>query len=162
MPSTVQKVYEFLQFSKFADTKDNWKMLHAAIVCFHYIAYVRNINVNKYVQNGREGTWYSPECTYRAPIVFPPQVLKKYSSFSSSSINVFFRCQCVYCLSSTSGTVWNPSAGAITEHSKSAKDRDPYSNSQLCGEPRPPKSVPYHANTQAITLATDSLLSTLR
>ena len=44
------------------------------------------------------------------------------------------RCPCVYCLSSRSGIVFNPSAGAITDHSQSAKDIDPYFKSQLCVE----------------------------
>ena len=41
-------------------------------------------------------------------------------------------CQCVYCfVSSRSGIVFNPSAGAITDHSQSTKDIDPYFKSQL-------------------------------
>ena len=38
---------------------------------------------------------------------------------------------CVLFLSSRSGIVFNPSAGAITDHSQSAKDIDPYCKSQL-------------------------------
>ena len=41
------------------------------------------------------------------------------------------RCPCVYCLSSRSGIVFNPRAGAITNHSQSAKDLDPNVKSQL-------------------------------
>ena len=42
------------------------------------------------------------------------------------------RCPCVYCfVSSRSGIVFKPSAGAITDHSQSAKDIDPYFKSQL-------------------------------
>ena len=42
------------------------------------------------------------------------------------------RCPCVYCfVSSRSGIIFNPSAGAITDHSQSAKDIDPYFKSQL-------------------------------
>ena len=38
---------------------------------------------------------------------------------------------CVQFVSSRSGNVFNPSAGAITDHSQSAKDIDPYFKSQL-------------------------------
>ena len=38
---------------------------------------------------------------------------------------------CVLFVSGTSGIVFNPSAGAITDHSQSAKDIDPYFKSQL-------------------------------
>ena len=38
---------------------------------------------------------------------------------------------CVLFASSMSGIVFNPSAGAITDHSQSAKDIDPYFKSQL-------------------------------
>ena len=38
---------------------------------------------------------------------------------------------CVLFLSSRSAIVFNPSAGAITDHSQSAKDIDPYFKSQL-------------------------------
>ena len=38
---------------------------------------------------------------------------------------------CVLFVSSRSGIVFNPSAGAITDHSQSAKDIDPYFKSQL-------------------------------
>ena len=38
---------------------------------------------------------------------------------------------CVLFVSSKSGIVFNPSAGAITDHSQSAKDIDPYFKSQL-------------------------------
>ena len=38
---------------------------------------------------------------------------------------------CVLFVSSRSGIVFNPSAGAITGHSQSAKDIDPYFKSQL-------------------------------
>ena len=38
---------------------------------------------------------------------------------------------CVLFVSSWSGIVFNPSAGAITYHSQSAKDIDPYFNFQL-------------------------------
>ena len=38
---------------------------------------------------------------------------------------------CVLFVSSRSGIVFNPSAGAITDHSQSAKDIDPYFNSKL-------------------------------
>ena len=42
------------------------------------------------------------------------------------------RCPCVYCfVSSRSGIVFNPSAGAITHHSQSAKDIDLYFKFQL-------------------------------
>ena len=41
---------------------------------------------------------------------------------------------CVLFVSSRSGMVFNPSAGAITNHSKSAKDRYPYFKSQLYAE----------------------------
>ena len=37
----------------------------------------------------------------------------------------------MYCLSNTSGLVFTQGAGAITDHSKSAKDIDPYLKSQL-------------------------------
>ena len=47
---------------------------------------------------------------------------------------------CVLIVSSRSGIVFNQSAGAITEHSQSAKDIDPYFKSQLCGGSRPPKA----------------------
>ena len=48
---------------------------------------------------------------------------------------------CVLFLSSRSGVVFNPSAGAITDHSQSAKDIDPYFKSQLYVEdPWPPKA----------------------
>ena len=46
----------------------------------------------------------------------------------------------VLLVSSRSGIVFNPSAGAITDHSQSAKDIDPYFKSQLCGVPQPPKT----------------------
>ena len=36
------------------------------------------------------------------------------------------RCVCVLFVSSRSGIVFNPSAGAITGHSQSGKDIDPY------------------------------------
>ena len=42
-------------------------------------------------------------------------------------------CVCVLFVSSRSGIVFNTSAGAITDHSQSAKDTDPYFKSQLCG-----------------------------
>ena len=38
---------------------------------------------------------------------------------------------CVLFVSSRSGIVFNPSADAITDHSQSAKDIDPYFKSQL-------------------------------
>ena len=38
---------------------------------------------------------------------------------------------CVLFVSSRSGIVFNQSAGAITDHSQSAKDIDPHFNSQL-------------------------------
>ena len=38
---------------------------------------------------------------------------------------------CVLFVSSRSGIVFNPNAGAITDHSQSAKDIDPYFKSQL-------------------------------
>ena len=38
---------------------------------------------------------------------------------------------CVLCVSSRSGIVFNSSAGAITDHSQSAKDIDPYFKSQI-------------------------------
>ena len=38
---------------------------------------------------------------------------------------------CVMFVSSRSGIVFNPSASAITDHSQSAKDIDPYFKSQL-------------------------------
>ena len=38
---------------------------------------------------------------------------------------------CVLFVSSRSGIVFNPSAGAITDHSQSAKDIGPYFKSQL-------------------------------
>ena len=38
---------------------------------------------------------------------------------------------CVLFVSSRSGIVFNPSAGAITDRSQSAKDVDPYFKSQL-------------------------------
>ena len=38
---------------------------------------------------------------------------------------------CVLFVSSRSGIVFNPSAGAITDHSQSVKDIDPYFKSQL-------------------------------
>ena len=38
---------------------------------------------------------------------------------------------CVLFVSSRSGVVFNPSAGAITDHSQSAKVIDPYFKSQL-------------------------------
>ena len=38
---------------------------------------------------------------------------------------------CVLFVSSRSGIVFNPSAGAITDHCHSAKDIDPYFKSQL-------------------------------
>ena len=38
---------------------------------------------------------------------------------------------CVLFVSSWSGIVFNPSAGAITDHSQSAKDIEPYFKSQL-------------------------------
>ena len=41
------------------------------------------------------------------------------------------RCPYLYCLSIRSGIVFNPSAGAITDRSQSAKDVDPYFKSQL-------------------------------
>ena len=37
---------------------------------------------------------------------------------------------CVVFMSSRSGIVFNPRAGAITDHSQSAKDIDPYFKSQ--------------------------------
>ena len=38
---------------------------------------------------------------------------------------------CVLFISSSSGIVFNPSTGAISDHSQSAKDIDPYFKSQL-------------------------------
>ena len=38
---------------------------------------------------------------------------------------------CALFVSSRSGIVFNPSTGAITDHSQSAKDKDPYFKSQL-------------------------------
>ena len=38
---------------------------------------------------------------------------------------------CTVFVSSRSVIVFNPSAGSITDHSQSAKDRDPYFKSQL-------------------------------
>ena len=38
---------------------------------------------------------------------------------------------CALFVSSRSGIVFSPSAGAITDHSQSAKDIDPYFKSQL-------------------------------
>ena len=40
---------------------------------------------------------------------------------------------CVLFVSSRSGFVFNPSSGAITDLSQSAKDIDLYFKSQLCG-----------------------------
>ena len=49
---------------------------------------------------------------------------------------------CVLFVSSWSGIVFSPSAGAITDHSQSAKDIDPYFKSQLYVEdPGHQKSV---------------------
>ena len=49
---------------------------------------------------------------------------------------------CVLFVSSRSGIVFNPSAGAITDHSQSAKDIDPHFKSQLNVEdPSPHKPV---------------------
>ena len=47
---------------------------------------------------------------------------------------------CVVFMSSRSGIVFNPSASAVSDHSQSAKDIDPYFKSQLCGGPSPPKA----------------------
>ena len=44
------------------------------------------------------------------------------------------RCPCVLFVSSRSGIVFNPSAIAITDHSQSAKDIDPYFKFQLYAE----------------------------
>ena len=56
------------------------------------------------------------------------------------------RCPCVYCLSSRSVIVFNPSDGAITDHSQSAKDIDPYFKSQLyvedTGHQKPVRILP--------------------
>ena len=41
---------------------------------------------------------------------------------------------CVLFVSSRSGIVFNPSVGAITDHSQSAKDIDPYFRSLFCVE----------------------------
>ena len=41
------------------------------------------------------------------------------------------RCPCSYCVSSRSGICFNPSAGAITDHSQSTKDIDAYLKFQL-------------------------------
>ena len=41
------------------------------------------------------------------------------------------RCPCVLFVSIRSGIVFNPSASAITDHSQSAKDIDPYFKSHL-------------------------------
>ena len=41
---------------------------------------------------------------------------------------------CVLFVSMRSGIVFNPSAGAITDHSQSAKEIDPYFKSQLYAE----------------------------
>ena len=43
---------------------------------------------------------------------------------------------CVLFVSSRSGIVFNPNAGAITDQSQSAKDIDQYFKSPLCGGPR--------------------------
>ena len=43
-------------------------------------------------------------------------------------------CVCVLFMSSRSGIVFNMSAGAITDHSQSAKDVDPYFKAQLYEE----------------------------
>ena len=40
-------------------------------------------------------------------------------------------CVCMCCLSSRSGIIFNPSVGAITDHSQSVKDMDPYFKFQL-------------------------------
>ena len=47
---------------------------------------------------------------------------------------------CVLFVSSRSCIVFNPSAGAITDHSQSAKDIDLYFKCLLCGGHRPPKA----------------------
>ena len=46
----------------------------------------------------------------------------------------------VYSVCSRSDIVFNQSAGAITDHSHSAKEEYPYITSQLCGGPGPPKA----------------------
>ena len=50
------------------------------------------------------------------------------------------RCQCVLFVSSTSCVVFNPSAGAITDHSQLAKDIEPYLKSQLYEVSQPRKA----------------------
>ena len=57
------------------------------------------------------------------------------------------RCPCVYCfVSSRSRIVFNPSAGAITDHSQAAKNIDPYFKFQLYvedpGHRKPVLSLP--------------------
>ena len=42
--------------------------------------------------------------------------------------------ECILVVCSRSGIIFNPSAGAITDHSQSAKDVDPYFQSQLYAE----------------------------
>ena len=46
-------------------------------------------------------------------------------------------CVCVVIVSSRSGIVFNPIDSIITDHSQSAKDIDPYFNSQLYVEDPP-------------------------
>ena len=43
---------------------------------------------------------------------------------------------CVLFVSSSSGIVFNPSAGSVTDHSQLAKDIDLYFKSQVCAGPR--------------------------
>ena len=57
---------------------------------------------------------YSP-CSYRSEVRWGRHI----------------RWPCVYCLSSRSGIVFNPSADASTDHSQSAKDIDPCFKSQF-------------------------------
>ena len=73
------------------------------------------------------------------------------------------QCPCVYWfVSSRSGSVFNPSAGAITDHSQSAKDIDQYFKSQLHvedpGHRKPVLSLPNGLRNPESECTTEILL----
>ena len=65
-------------------------------------------------------------------------------------------------VSSRSGIVLNPSAGAITDHSQSAKDIDPYFKSQLYVEDSVPALYLYRSQLKQVEHGVTNLLRSLK
>ena len=69
---------------------------------------------------------------------------------------------CVLFVSNRPAIVFNPSAGAITDHSQSAKIIDPYFKSKLCEGRRPPTAGTHFTGERAHDRNLISVVSGIR